>query len=108
MKPSTIAAVISMCFAVPALFVGLRAAWYWLKASEIGIDPGWNSGMPGDTRPAQPADTEGIGTMDGWLFATIKAARKSSDLNRTAAILTAYSVVLAGLSSVVGALAGFL
>jgi hypothetical protein len=65
MKPSTIAAVTSMCFAAPALIVGLRAAWYWRKASEIGIDPDWNSGIPRDTRPPQPADLEGIGTMDG-------------------------------------------
>jgi hypothetical protein len=108
MKPSTIAAVTSMCFAVPALIVGLRAAWYWQKASEIGIDPGWNSGEPGDTRPCQPADLEGIGTMDGWLSATMEAARQSSDLNRKAAILTAISVVLAGLSSFAGSVAGFL
>jgi hypothetical protein len=108
MKPSTIAVGISMCFAVPALIVGLRAAWCWQKASEVGIDPGWNTGLPGDTRPVQPADIEGVGTMDGWLFATMEAARKSSELNRAAAILTAYSVVLAGLSSVAGALAGFL
>jgi hypothetical protein len=108
MKPSTIAAVTSMCFALPALIVGLGAAWYWRKASEIGIDPGWNSGMPGDTRPVQPADLEGNGTRDAWQSATMEAVRQSSDLNKTAAILTAYSVVLAGLSSVAGALTGFL
>lgn len=91
-----------MCFAIPALAVGLWAAWYWKKASEIGIDPGWNSGEPGDTRPCQPADLEGIGTMSDWQSATMEAVRQSSDLNRKAAILTAYAVVLAGLSSVAG------
>ena len=108
MKPSTIAAIVSMCFAVPALAVGLWAAWYWKKASEIGIDPGWNSGMPGDTRPCQPADLEGSGTTDGWLFATMEAVRVSSDLNRKAAILTAISVALAGVSSVAGAFSALL
>jgi hypothetical protein len=36
------------------------------------------------------------------------AVSQSSDLNRKAAILTAYSVVLTGLSSFAEALAGFL
>ena len=108
MKSSTIAAVTSMCFALPALIVGLCAARYWRQASEIGIDPGWNSGMPGDTRPVQPADLEGIGTIADWQSATMEAVRQSSDLNRKAAIFTAYAVVLAGLSSVAGALAGLL
>lgn len=108
MKPSTIAALTSMSFAFPALSVGLGAAWYWRKASEIAIDPGWNGGMPRDTRPVQPADLDGIGTMVGWQSATMEAVRQSSDLNRKAAILTAISIVLAGLSSVAGALAGFL
>lgn len=108
MKAATIAAGISMVFAAPALIVGLRAAWYWKKASEIGIDPGWNSGEPGDTRPCQPADIEGIGPLAGWQSATMEAVRQSSDLNRKAAILTAYAVVLAGLSSVAGALSALL
>ena len=108
MKPSTIAATISMGLALPALIVGLKAARYWHKASEIGIDPGWNSNLLGDTRPCQPADLEGSGTMNGWLSATMETVTVSSNLNRKAAILTAYAVVLAGLSSVAGALAGLL
>lgn len=103
LNPVTIASIV---LAVAALIVGLRAADYWLKASKIPIDPGWTSGMPGDTRPIQPADLEGIGTLSDWNFATMEAVRVSSDLNRKAAIWTAVAVVLAGVSSVVGAVAG--
>lgn len=98
----------SMALAIAALIVGLRAAWYWWKAGKIEIDPGWNSGMPGDTRPPQPADLEGIGTIDGWVNATMQTVTQGSALNKKAAKLTAYSVVLAGLSSVTGALTNFL
>jgi hypothetical protein len=108
MRTSSVAIFASMVLAVGALIVGLRAAWYRWKASEIGTDPGWNSGMPGDARPPEPADLEGIGTMNGWLSATIESVRQSSDLNRKAALLTAVAVVLAGVSSVAGALAAFI
>jgi hypothetical protein len=97
-----------MALAIGALIVGLRAAWYWWKASVIAIDPGWNSGMPGDTRPPEPADLEGIGTTNGWLYSTVQTVTQGADLNKKAAKLTAYSVVLAGLSSVTGALTNFL
>jgi hypothetical protein len=108
MKSPAIATITSLCFAVAALISGLVASWYWWKASKIDIDPGWSSGLPGDDRPSQPADMEGTGSLNGWVTATMQAVNLSSDLNRKAAILTAVSVVLAGLSSVAGALAGFL
>jgi hypothetical protein len=106
MKCLNVVSIASIVLAVTALIVGLRAADYWLKASKIPIDPGWNSGMPGDTRPSQPADPEGIGVLSDWNAATMEAVRLSSDLNRKAAVWTAVAVVLAGVSSVVGSLAG--
>jgi len=100
MKPSFIATLLSAVFAVAASGVGFVAAWYWKKASEIPIDPGWNSGEPGDTRNPEPADLEGIGRMAGWLDGTMLAVTQSADLNRTAALWTARSVALAACSGV--------
>lgn len=94
---------VSIALAIGALILGLCAARYWWKASKIEIDPGWNSGLPGDTRSAEPADLEGIGTLNGWLNATMQSVKLSSELNKAAAKLTAYAVVFAGVSSVVGA-----
>ena|SRR5450759_268587 len=106
MKCLNPASIASIVLAVAALIVGLRAAGYWLDASKIPIDPGWNSGMPGDTRPIEPGDLEGTGRLSDWNNATMEAVWQSSNLNKKAAVWTAGAVVLAGVSSVVGALAG--
>jgi hypothetical protein len=108
MKCFNIATGASIVLAVAGLIVGLRAAYFWLKASEVPIDPGWNSGEPGDMRPVQPADFEGMGILSGWNSATMTAFSASSALNARAAKWTAAAVILAGISSVVGALAGCL
>lgn len=99
---------ISLITAITAFFVGMRAAWWWFKASEVSIDPGWNTGEPGDTRPSMPADLEGDGQSSGWITAIMENIRVSSELNRRAATLTAVSVFLAGVASVTGALPAFM
>jgi hypothetical protein len=106
MKCLSIASITSIVLAVAALIVGLRAAHYWWRASKLEIDPGWNSGSPEDTRPIEPADLQGLGSQSEWVTATMATVVLSSDLNKNAAVWTAVAVVLAGVSSVVGALAG--
>jgi hypothetical protein len=108
MKCPNIASMASIVLALVGLTVGLKAAYYWWKASKIEIDPGWNSGSSGDMRPTEPADLEGMGSLVGWVTATMAAVTASSDLNRKAAIWTAAAVMLGGVSGVVGAFAGCL
>jgi hypothetical protein len=61
---------------------GLWAAYMWLKASRIIPAPNWH---------AEPGEV--VLSQQGWLFALAEAYRKSSDLNRKAALWTALSVL---------------
>jgi hypothetical protein len=100
---------VSLGLAVTGLVVGLLAARYWYRSSKIEVDPGWAIGDPNDEadalRPIEPVESSQANA--DWIVAVLKASTKSSDLNREAAILTAWAVVLSGLSAVAGSLAGF-
>lgn len=78
---------------------GLAAAWYWRKSAQVQIDPGW--GMPGSGRPAEPADLDASNM--GWNAATLRAFSDAAALNRKAANLTAISVALSAVSTLLSA-----
>src|SRR5207244_3423675 len=99
--------IASISLAIAALIVGLRAAYCWLRASNIMIDPGWSDGTPENAfKPIEPADLEGGGSTTGWVTATMEAVALSSQLNKRAALWTAAAVLLSGVAGVVGPLAG--
>lgn len=83
----------SIGLAVLGAFTGVIAAIYWYRASVGGIhakvDGRFGGGMATGLEP--------------WMGAIIDAIRKSSRLNRIAALWTAASVLLAAASSLAGA-----
>jgi hypothetical protein len=87
---------IGVGLAVCSLAFGLIAARYWYRSSVVKVDPGWTAQNP------QPVDPQRI-QMD-WNSATLEAIQKSSNLNKMAALWTAVSVGLGGLSSIIGSL----
>ena len=101
--------VAGIALAISSLVVGLLAARYWYKSSQVPPDPGWSSGDPQDPddaqRPMEPVDR--VQANEDWIVAVLDASQKSADLNKKAAILTAWAVVLGGLSAVVDSLAGW-
>jgi hypothetical protein len=76
-----------------AAIVGFAAALYALKASRVGIQPGW-SFEPGDVQLSQM----------GWTSGIMEAFGKSGDLNRKAAFLTLIGGALSSASFVAGIL----
>lgn len=74
---------------------GLYAAFWWLKASRVQIDPKW--GPLGE--PVDP-----VASNADWIGAALDSASKSADLNRRAALWTAASVALNAIAATVGAL----
>lgn len=96
----------SVGFAIAAFAVGMRAAYYWMKASEVEPDPGWRTGLalsPEDAlKPIEPLDDQA--KLTDWNAAHLEAWQKSANLNKTAAKWTAYAVALATISSVIGTL----
>jgi hypothetical protein len=83
--------VVSIVLAVAAFLVGLKAARDWYVSSQIVPDPGW-SVEPGELSLSQM----------GWLAALMEASSKSAELNRTAALWTAWSVGLSAAASIAG------
>lgn len=89
--------IASIVLALTAFVFGLNAARYWSKASKVKQDPEWRIESP-DRETAH----------EDWIVAILKTASESADLNRKAADLTKWAVVLGTASSVVGALSGLL
>lgn len=104
----SVATVTSIVLAVLASFVGFCAAHYRRKASKIDIMPDWDIGKIQSIQPPPPPIGIEMNYLNSWRTATAEAFRKSSDLNKTAAELTALSVFFAGVSSIIGALTNFL
>jgi len=100
----------SVVLAILGLISGLCAAFHWLKASKIEVDPGFRSGpiqsATDAARPVEPGDSL-LSTMC-WTTANMVAFTKSADLNAIAARLTAVAIVLGGVSSVLGVLGSYL
>ena len=83
----------SVGLAIVGLAVGLVAAGYWYKSSQIEPEPG-----------LEPAELEQANAA--WIGAVLDAFRKSAELNKKASKWTAFAVILSGLSAVLGTLAG--
>jgi hypothetical protein len=85
-----------------ALFTGLRAALLWKNASKVGPDPGWRTSDadPDENKPIEPGDSSG--SDKAWIAALIVASSKSGDLNRKAAIWTAWAVGWSAASALLG------
>lgn len=75
------------CAAI-SLITGLAAAWYWFKASRVGIDPGWR---------VEPGDAER--SITGWVTGCMIAFTRSGKLNKVAALLTGVSVGFGAISN---------
>lgn len=78
--------------------------------SAVSTDPGWRTGLPIDeneaSKPMEPLDR--VQTQMDWIIAIMKANADSANLNRKAAIWTAWAVGLSVASSLLGALASYL
>lgn len=85
--------IVEITLAILALVTGLVAAWYWYRASKITADPGW-----GPNGLAEPGVQSAA--RDAWIAAMLQSVSESARLNRIAALWTAVTVALAGISSV--------
>jgi len=84
--------IVAFVLALIALGCGLVAAVYWYRSSKAKIVPAWPLEISG------PIDKN----IMGWVTGAMIAFRKSSDLNRVAAIWTGVSVTFGGLSAMIG------
>lgn len=106
--------LIGIVLAIGALVTGLVAAYKWYRASCVCIELGYilPGSNPGETyrrygidipRQAQSGDAEMQRINE--IAATWAAINESSELNKSAALWTAFSVALSGVSAFVGSLA---
>lgn len=86
---------VPVALAVMSLVTGLIAAYLWLLASQVNVDPGW-----GQNPLMEPVDDDQKSMA--WIVGMLKASTDSARLNKFAARWTAASVILGGLSSTVG------
>jgi hypothetical protein len=97
----------SIATALASLFVGIQAALIWRDASMIPTDPGWRTGLPmagaDAMKPIEPVEQSQA--QMGWIVAIMDANAKSADLNRKAAIWTAWAVGLSVASGLFGTIA---
>lgn len=80
---------------------GLYAAYLWWKASKLDIAPAWQLNLPSDY-PETERDQLVQKNIMGWVAGLMATARASSELNRKAALWTAWSVFLSALSAAFG------
>jgi len=71
--------------------IGLAAAYYWLMASQVEPAPPEIAGKIGDAMFQNTV----------WVSALIAASKQSATLNKTAALLTAFSVATGVAASLV-------
>ncbi|MGO9018762.1 MAG: hypothetical protein ACLQVJ_10485 [Syntrophobacteraceae bacterium] len=89
---------LSITLAIIAASVGLYAAFLWWKSSKVELVPLWEKFgrvEPGDTQASQA----------GWICGIMEAYQESAELNKKASFWTAWAVVFATISSIVGAIA---
>lgn len=74
----------------------MLAAFWWFRASRVQVMPGWGNGCePGDSQLTQMSWTAGI----------LEAGMTSGRLNAQAALLTAASVALGSIGTIVNLVA---
>jgi hypothetical protein len=88
--------VLALILAALSAVAGLIAAWQWWKASKVEFRP--FEEVNGQLVEVPPTD------VVVWVGAVRHTLRKSGRLNKIAAIWTAASVGLAGMSALAGAL----
>lgn len=86
----------SIVLSILGLIFGLIAAYYWLKASKVIIEPAWELKIEGDVNK----------NIMGWVTGNMIAFKKSGDLNARAARLTAVAVVVSLAGSLLSTLSG--
>lgn len=83
----------AICLMVIAGITGLAAAYFWMRSAMVPID------APGSFEPIDEADKANF-----WNTGIMIAFQKSAAFNKTAAALTAVSVMLGSIASIIGAL----
>lgn len=86
----------SLVCAAAAFITGMLAAWYWYRSSVIETEPLYL--RLGQIEPVG-------GSTNQWMLAILEAGQKSAALNKVAARLTAASVLLSAISTVLAAIA---
>ncbi|WP_025100353.1 hypothetical protein [Burkholderia sp. A1] len=85
-----------LCLTLAGFAAGMIAAFWWYRASEVGVDPAWSKHEGG----FEPVDA--LQSQAGWLVGLLQAADVSARLNQRAAQWTAVSVLLTGFASLLG------
>jgi hypothetical protein len=85
---------ISVALSVFGLIFGLIAAYYWLKASQVSIEPAWKLEIRGNVNT----------NIMGWVTGNMIAFKKAGDLNARAAWLTAVAIVVSSMGSLLSTL----
>lgn len=86
---------------IAAAICGARSAYLWYKASRVQIVPMWEEN--GQIEPVDPMKAQ-----SQWIVALIQTATKSGDLNRRAAVWTAWAAGLSATAAAVSAVASAL
>jgi hypothetical protein len=85
---------------VVALVTGLIAAYWGYQSAQIVPVPSWAVGELGVFSGVEPGDSQL--SDSGWIAALLVAAQKSADLNRRAALWTAFSVLAGAIAGLAG------
>lgn len=97
MDYGTIKGAIVSLLAIMAFAAGLRAAQLWYRASKVQFMPLWEKN--GQIEPVDPHLSQAQ-----WIVALLQTADKSGELNRSAALWTAWSVALSAATTLLGVL----
>jgi hypothetical protein len=92
------------CFGIAvgviALVAGLIAAYWWYQSAQIVAIPSWAVGEPGVFSGVEPGDSQL--SDSGWIAGLLVAAQKSANLNKRAALWTAFSVLVGAIANFAG------
>ncbi|MBV8061230.1 MAG: hypothetical protein JO253_06870 [Alphaproteobacteria bacterium] len=91
--------ILTIVLALVTLALGLRAAWYWRRASVVEVVPLW-------VKLGQIEPVESGVANDQWQLALIEAGNEAGKLNAIAAAWTAYSVVSGCVTTLMGLMVG--
>jgi len=88
--------IVVVFLSVLAAAVGIRAAQLWHRSSLLYANPSWAEN--GGTEPMDESQS-----LAGWIVGINKFNNETAALNKRAAQLTAISVLLGALTTIVGA-----
>ena len=81
---------LSVILSVVGFLIGLVSAYYWHAASKVTVSSAWELEVRGDVSR----------NIMGWVTGNMVAFKKSSDLNRQAALWTAATVIVSTVAGV--------